>query len=126
MTAKEVESLYSKVHNCFFEEMKKLLTEYYRKQIRSIEDIEKCLRCSGLTIMKRCYFLLRRRNLSYERQFKITLAQMYIAGAYSDGKINADYLQKGIDLMQSVNHQLDSAMSWDKARVIVAQMRLSD
>jgi hypothetical protein len=124
MTAQEIEQLYSKVHRHYFEEMYLLLSEYYDTPINNPEQIEAIWKWNPEKLIYRIGATVFRWNLKKTRQLLVNIAQIYIVCAYIEKKIDKDYLTKGISLIQKLNKNISSELTWDEARVEVAKLRI--
>ena len=124
MSAEEVKSLYTKVNQLFFMEMLKLLSYYYGRKISTVNDVERYYCYALPNLAKRVGSVLLRRSLRRERKLAVNMAQMFIAAAYSTSGINNEYFQQGLRYIKKLDPRVSMNISWDDARVRVAQLRM--
>ena len=125
MSAVDIQMLYNQVSNLFFSEMLKNLSLLYRRPIHTVMDIERYLLYAPLCLLKRIGSVMLKRTFERERHLKTKLAQAYIAGAYQHGAIEQKELLRGVQLVQRLDRDIPMDLSWDRARVLVAQMRMA-
>jgi hypothetical protein len=123
MTKEEIQKLYNKVHQIYFEEMFKGLSKYYKSKIENTIHIERKLKWSPLNLMKRIGWLILRQNNDRENSISLKVAQSYIACAHS-ANYN-DYMQRGIKAIKKIDPNFSEDSTWDEARLKIASLRLS-
>jgi len=125
MSKYEVESLYSNVHFYFLKEMFIVLSKRFKTIIRKPEKLILLWHYHPLILFKRVAYFLYKRSMNFEDKIKIDIVQLYLISAYKKGSINRQYLTKANYLMKELDPSVSQNLSWDKARLIVAKMRLN-
>jgi hypothetical protein len=125
MSSKDFFVLYQNVHNFFFQEMYIALSEYYNIKISNPTNIEFCLKWKPISILKRIYHLVVLRNLSFERNLNLVLAQTYIAAAWAPESTNQQWLSSANKFLKKIDKTFCINSSWEDARALCAQLRSS-
>ncbi|MDD5014029.1 MAG: hypothetical protein PHW73_02860 [Atribacterota bacterium] len=120
---KDMQSFYNKVHKHFFIQMMKFFSYYYNREVNDVYDIERHTKYSFDHLIRRLGYFMIKRSFRGEKILAIKMAQMFIAGAYEDGNINKELFRKGLEYMRYIDSSIPGKLSWDKARILVAQMR---
>lgn len=124
MCPEEVRTLYGLVHKYFFAEMFWGLSVYFGKVVNSPEDVEHCMKCHPILIMKRMWWIMRFRNFREERRIDVNLAQSYIVAAWNPDAIDKNMLSRGIALLCRADGRVPQQMTWDEARLEAARLRM--
>ena len=122
MSPKEIKELYSMVHTHYFNEMFVVLSAYYKKSVQTPLDLERHLKWSTKNLIKRIGWIIVRRNLDWEKNISLKLAQAFIAFAYNKNEVR--FLMQGIHYIKKMDHSFSEISSWDEARCKIASMRL--
>jgi len=123
LTKEDIKKLYSTIHHFYLDEMFSALSRYYHIKITKPEQLEILLKWSIKNILRRIYLVLVKHTFDFERQIKIELSQLYLFAAYNNDGINQKYLSKGIKILRKLDKNININSSWDKARLIIANIR---
>jgi len=124
MSDEEVIGLYSQVQSLFFKKMFNILSAYYNQKIKTAYDVERHYCYSLVNIAKRIASIIVRRNLKRERKVAVNMAQMFVAATYRNGNVNPPLLARGLNYMKKLDNSISNNLSWDEARIKVAQLRM--
>ncbi len=125
MSAGEAATLYDSVHNIFLEKMLHALSGYFRKRLSTVDDIARAYKGHWETVVRRIAYPIIRRSGRFERIFRVTLAQMYVFGAYRPERdIDDRMLAKTCNLLRKLDPSLGQETSWNQARLAAARLRL--
>ncbi|MCK4577729.1 MAG: nucleotidyltransferase domain-containing protein [Candidatus Marinimicrobia bacterium] len=126
MEPDQVVALYRQVFELYFNDMLLALSRYYRRDVRTPEQILRAMCWAPRALVWRVGMILLRRTWSYETTLKLRAAQLYIAMAYRQGQIDEALLAKGNRFLKQLDPQTPAPETWDDARVHVARLRVNE
>jgi len=119
----EVRALYEKVHNVYFSKMFYLLTDYYGYRMDTPLDIEWYWNRSPRAVIRKTKSFIKGNLKRYNYKLRLQLAQIFVACAYQNGKINQGYLEKGLVLLKSsANVDWQEVSAWDEVRLMLSKL----
>lgn len=127
MNSHQLTRLYKEVIQLFFDEMFKALSIFYGTQIVSTDDIRKAKAYSQHELLIITKHFIKLRSLkTYKKQFRINMAQSYVAESYLLTDPKKEYLIEKCKTMikQYLPDEDIRDADWNQLRVLIAQLRL--
>ncbi len=118
-------AMYFKVKDFYFSVMQDFLGCFYNRPFVSWEAYAAMYQWCGVAVFQRLYRMVRSRSLRTERQRKVHLAQVFIAAAYGQEGVKTDFFHAGMTLLRRLTKQPLLTLSWEEARALVAELRMT-
>ena len=123
MSRDEVIRLYSEVYTIFKKEMSIALSTYYLFGFNGVWSLDVNFIFMPYYFSRRIYHYIIKRSMLFERSLLIRRAQNYLFFAYNHGDINTALVKKAIRLIQKLDRNINNELSWNQARLKIAQIR---
>ena len=121
MDSEEVSSLYDEIANLFLNEMKIVLSKYYKRNIKSFTEIIRIIKFSRLEIVLMIKNFLKKRKIDNSYDFKIKKVQILLFEAYFKDKNERKLLvnkSKKIFCDKSTE-----SFDWHDMRIYISKLR---